>query len=323
MRRRRCDIPRGQFDQHAAATAGSLFEPGVTARTLGDAAQNGQPDAGPSATRCQPFEDPEHALPVFVFDPRTIVADAIAHRGADSLAGDLDPQGLRTTAMAQGVVEHDSEEFAQARRVDHCGGQPAHFDPGRRLGDHVGKFHQYTAQRLLGIAGLDAAARLIIASLEMAGEAIGLQMGLNFASFFDPVSGGQLSAVSRFLVQTFTLFFIVVNGHIFVLLAVIKSFEAFPVDGHFLDAVAQMRLHELGSALFSSALWLALPMMALLLFVNLTMGVITRIAPQMNIFAVGFPITLTLGMIGITATLPVMEQPFFRLLEQVFAVFGV
>ncbi|HRF20759.1 MAG TPA: flagellar biosynthetic protein FliR [Comamonas denitrificans] len=167
------------------------------------------------------------------------------------------------------------------------------------------------------------AARLIIASLEMAGEAIGLQMGLNFASFFDPVSGGQLSAVSRFLVQTFTLFFIVVNGHIFVLLAVIKSFEAFPVDGHFIDAVAQMRLHELGSALFSSALWLALPMMALLLFVNLTMGVITRIAPQMNIFAVGFPITLTLGMIGITATLPVMEQPFFRLLEQVFAVFGV
>ena len=131
------------------------------------------------------------------------------------------------------------------------------------------------------------------------------------------------SPVSRFLVQTFTLFFIVVNGHIFVLLAVIKSFEAFPVDGHFLDAVAQMRLHELGSALFSSALWLALPMMALLLFVNLTMGVITRIAPQMNIFAVGFPITLTLGMIGITATLPVMEQPFFRLLEQVFAVFGV
>jgi flagellar biosynthesis protein FliR len=95
------------------------------------------------------------------------------------------------------------------------------------------------------------------------------------------------------------------------------------VDGHFIDAVAQMRLHELGSALFSSALWLALPMMALLLFVNLTMGVITRIAPQMNIFAVGFPITLTLGMIGITATLPVMEQPFFRLLEQVFAVFGV
>lgn len=166
-------------------------------------------------------------------------------------------------------------------------------------------------------------ARLIIAVLEMAGEAIGLQMGLNFASFFDPVSGAQLSAVSRFLVQVFTLFFVVVNGHIFVLLAVMQSFRVFPVDGSFIQAVAQMRIHEFGSVLFSSALWLALPMMGLLLFANLTMGIITRIAPQMNIFAVGFPITLTLGMVGLTATLPMMEQPFLRLLEQSFAVFGV
>ena len=155
------------------------------------------------------------------------------------------------------------------------------------------------------------------------GEVIGLQMGLSFASFFDPVSSAQLSAVSRFLVQVFTLFFVVVNGHVFVLLAVIQSFQVFPVDGSFLQAVAQMRVHEFGTVLFSSALWLALPMMALLLFANLTMGIITRIAPQMNIFAVGFPITLSLGMIGLTATLPMMEQPFLRLLEQSFAVFGV
>lgn len=174
----------------------------------------------------------------------------------------------------------------------------------------------------IGLA-IGFSARLVIAVLEMAGEAIGLQMGLNFASFFDPVSGGQLSAVSRFLVQVFTLFFVVVNGHIFVLLAVMQSFTVFPVDGSFLQAVAQMRIHEFGSALFSSALWLALPMMALLLFANLTMGIITRIAPQMNIFAVGFPITLTLGMVGITATLPMMEQPFMRVLERAFSVFGV
>lgn len=174
----------------------------------------------------------------------------------------------------------------------------------------------------IGLA-IGFSARLVIATLEMAGEAIGLQMGLNFASFFDPVSGAQLSAVSRFLVQVFTLFFVVVNGHIFVLLAVMQSFTVFPVDGSFTQAVAQMRIHEFGSALFSSALWLALPMMALLLFANLTMGIITRIAPQMNIFAVGFPITLTLGMVGITATLPMMEQPFMRVLERAFSVFGV
>jgi flagellar biosynthetic protein FliR len=96
----------------------------------------------------------------------------------------------------------------------------------------------------------------------------------------------------------------------------------FPVDGSFLQAVAQMRLHELGSAVFESALWIALPMMALLLFVNLTMGVIARIAPQMNVFAIGFPITLTVGMLGITATLPMMEQPFLQLIERALSVFG-
>lgn len=173
----------------------------------------------------------------------------------------------------------------------------------------------------IGVA-IGLAARLIIAAMEVAGEAIGLQMGLSFASFFDPTSGAQLSAISRFLVQIFTLFFIVVNGHLVVLMAVIKSFDAFPVGSSFLQAVAQMRLHELGAAVFSSALWIALPMMALLLFVNLTMGVIARIAPQMNVFAVGFPITLTVGMLGITATLPMMEQPFLRLMETTLSVFG-
>lgn len=173
----------------------------------------------------------------------------------------------------------------------------------------------------IGLA-IGFSARVVIATMEVAGEFIGLQMGLSFASFFDPTSGAQLSAVARFLVQIFTLFFIVVNGHIFVLMAVIHSFEAFPVGGSFLQAVAQMRIHELGSAIFSSALWIALPMMALLLFVNITMGVITRIAPQMNVFSIGFPINLTVGMLGITVTLPMMEQPFVAMIERTLAVFG-
>lgn len=174
----------------------------------------------------------------------------------------------------------------------------------------------------IGLA-IGFSARLVIAAMEVAGEAVGLQMGLSFASFFDPTSGAQLSAVSRFLVQIFTLFFIVVNGHLVVLMAVIKSFEAFPVNGSFLQAVSQMRIHELGSAVFSSALWIALPMMALLLFVNLVMGVIARIAPQMNVFAIGFPVTLTVGMLGLTATLPMMEQPFLAMIERTLSIFGV
>ena len=94
------------------------------------------------------------------------------------------------------------------------------------------------------------------------------------------------------------------------------------MDGNFLQALAQMRLYTLGTSLFSSALWIALPMMALLLFVNLTMGIISRVAPQMNIYAVGFPVTLTVGLLGITATLPMLEQPVLTLLQQAIDLFS-
>jgi flagellar biosynthetic protein FliR len=148
-------------------------------------------------------------------------------------------------------------------------------------------------------------------------------MGLNFASFFDPASNTQVSAVARFFGNMATLFFVVINGHLMVLMAVVKSFDRFPVGSHFLVAIGQMRLYELGTSLFSSALWIALPMVALLLFVNLTLGIISRVAPQMNIYAVGFPVTLTVGLLGITATLPLLEQPMLTLMQQAMDLFIV
>ena len=172
----------------------------------------------------------------------------------------------------------------------------------------------------IGLA-MGFAVRLVFAAVELAGEIIGLQMGLNFASFFDPASNAQVSAVARFFGNMAMLLFIVINGHLVVLLALLRSFERFPVDGHFLQSIAQMRLYELGSALFSSAFWIALPLIGLLMFVNLTLGIISRVAPQMNIYAVGFPVTLTVGMIGITATLPALDQPILRLLDQVITIF--
>jgi len=175
-------------------------------------------------------------------------------------------------------------------------------------------------QVLIGLA-IGFAVRLVFASVELAGEVIGLQMGLNFASFFDPASNAQVSAVARFFGHIATLFFVVINGHLMVLMAVVESFDRFPVDSHFFAAVGQMRLYELGASLFSSALWIALPMIALLLFVNLTLGIISRVAPQMNIYAVGFPVTLTVGLLGITATLPMLEQPMMTLMQQAMDLF--
>ena len=178
------------------------------------------------------------------------------------------------------------------------------------------------AQQLAVGLAIGFAVRLVFAAVELAGEVIGLQMGLNFASFFDPMANAQVSAVARFFGNIAMLLFVVINGHLMVLMAVVKSFDSFPVDGHFLQAVGRMRLHELGASLFASSLWIALPMIAMLLFVNLTLGIISRVAPQMNIYAVGFPVTLTVGMLGITATLPMLEQPMLTLLQQSMDLFG-
>ena len=167
------------------------------------------------------------------------------------------------------------------------------------------------------------AIRLVFASVELAGELIGLQMGLNFASFFDPASNGQVSAVARFFNHIATLLFVVINGHLLVLMALIKSFDTFPVSGNFVEFLGQARLHELGSSIFVSALWIALPMIGLLLFVNLALGIISRVAPQINIYSVGFPVTLTMGLVGIAATLPMFERPILNFMNQAIDLFNI
>jgi flagellar biosynthetic protein FliR len=166
------------------------------------------------------------------------------------------------------------------------------------------------------------AVRLVFAAVELAGEVVGFQMGLNFASFFDPSMGSQSSAVARFFGQMTTLLFVVMNGHLMVLMAVNRSLVSFPVDQNFLQAMAQMKLYKLGTDLFASALWIALPMVGMLMFTNLALGIISRVAPQLNIFAIGFPITLVVGLVGIAFTLPMLDQPFIALMGRVIDIFG-
>jgi flagellar biosynthetic protein FliR len=158
--------------------------------------------------------------------------------------------------------------------------------------------------------------------VELAGEVVGFQMGLNFAAFFDPTLNAQSSAVARFFGQMTALLFVVMNGHLMVLAAIIQSFRSFPVDQNFLEALGRMKLYQLGSDLFASALWIALPMVGMLMFANLALGIISRVAPQMNIFAIGFPITLVVGLVGIAVTLPMLDQPFIALMGRAIEVFG-
>jgi flagellar biosynthetic protein FliR len=175
-------------------------------------------------------------------------------------------------------------------------------------------------QLLLGVA-LGFAVRIVFAAVEFAGEVMGLQMGLNFAGFFDPVSAGQGTATGRIFGTLVAWLFVVVNGHLVVLAALVRSFEVFPVSPHPLEFLQRLQPHAWGSEIFALGLWIALPLVAMLLFVNLVLGVISRVAPQMNVFAIGFPVTLGVGLIGMLATLPLLEQPFMAALERMLARF--
>ena len=172
----------------------------------------------------------------------------------------------------------------------------------------------------IGVA-IGLAVRIVFAAVEMAGELIGLQMGLNFAGFFDPTTNSQASTVGRFFGNMSMLLFVVMNGHLLLIQAVAASFQTFPVGDAMLESVRTMRLHELGGIIFYYGLWIALPMMGMLLFVNVVMGVISRIAPQMNVFAIGFPLTLSAGLIGIAVTVPMLEEPVARLMRVVSEIF--
>ena len=163
--------------------------------------------------------------------------------------------------------------------------------------------------------------RLVFGAFELAGQVIGFQMGLGFAAFFDPSTSAQSSAMGRFYANMAALLFVVLNGHLMVIMAVAQSFTAFPVDQNFLQALGTMKLYELGADLFASAFWIALPVVAMLMFANLALGIVSRVAPQMNIYAIGFPVTLVVGLVGVALTLPMLEQPFAALMERMMDIF--
>lgn len=142
---------------------------------------------------------------------------------------------------------------------------------------------------------LGFAARLLFAVFEIAGEFIGLQMGFSFAGFFDP-NGGTESAVGTWLNTLGMMLFVALNAHLLLVDALVSSFGAFPIAADPFSSFALLRIDRLGGEVFRMALSLALPSTVLLIFINLVLGFTSRVAPQLSIFSVGFPVTMLAGL---------------------------
>jgi flagellar biosynthesis protein FliR len=173
---------------------------------------------------------------------------------------------------------------------------------------------------LIGLA-IGFAARLMFTAFEMAGEIIGLQMGLSFAGYFDPAAG-QANAVGRTVNALSMLSFVSMNGPLLLLLAVVRSFNVIPIEPGLPTAWGNLSPMQLGADLFALALSLALPFMAMLLFINLVLGVMSRVAPQFNVFAVGFPVTIGSGLVLLSTGYPLLEQPLGQAVNRLLSMFG-
>ena len=157
-------------------------------------------------------------------------------------------------------------------------------------------------QILIGVA-MGFSMRLVFAAFEMAGDLLGLQMGLAFAQFIDPASGTQTPLIGSFLGVLAMLTFLVIDGHLLVIAAVVQSFELIPISAN-LAVVNSQSIAMAGSIMFMLALQISLPVMAAVLISNIVLGILARAAPQLNVMSIGFSITIGVGLWILWVSLP-------------------
>lgn len=161
-----------------------------------------------------------------------------------------------------------------------------------------------TLNQILIGAAMGLALQLLFAMFIIGGQIIAFQMGLGFASMVDPGSGTQVPVVSQFYVILLTLTFLALNGHLIFINVVADSFLSLPIGVNSLSQDGLWMLISWGSTMYSGAVQIALPAIASLLLFNLTFGIVTRSAPQFNIFSIGFPVTMVAGFFIMMSTLP-------------------
>ncbi|PCH85537.1 MAG: flagellar biosynthetic protein FliR [Piscirickettsiaceae bacterium] len=164
--------------------------------------------------------------------------------------------------------------------------------------------------------------QLVFSAIVFAGQGIAYSMGLGFASMVDPATGVSVPVISQFYLVLSTLLFLTLGGHLVLIEMLVDSFTTLPVGVDGIDRVDLWGVIAWSSRLFSAGLLMALPAMTSLLMVNIAFGVVTRAAPQLNIFAVGFPITLVLGALLMWVTIPTVMGGFTNLLAESYGVIG-
>ncbi|WP_078118938.1 flagellar biosynthetic protein FliR [Thiosocius teredinicola] len=160
--------------------------------------------------------------------------------------------------------------------------------------------------------------QMVFAALIFGGQIMAFSMGLGFANMMDPTNGVQVPVIAQFWLILAMLAFLMMNGHLVLISAIVDTFTVIPVAT---DGISRAGIYELlkwASRMFAAGILMAMPVIISLLLINIGMGVVSRAAPQLNIIAIGFPVTLLMGFILIWVTLPQVMTNFGNLVLEAF-----
>jgi flagellar biosynthesis protein FliR len=177
-----------------------------------------------------------------------------------------------------------------------------------------------TVQQIVIGAALGFALHIIFDAVQMGGQLIANSMGLSFAYNLDPLHGTEIPVIGQLYGILVLLTFLALDGHLQLIQTLAEGFRTLPVGTGGLGTGGLWQLIEWGTQIFGAALTIALPGVAALTIVHLAFGVMSRAAPQLNLFAVGFPISLVLGLAVVLASLPMLQSSFVRLIGEAFGL---
>jgi flagellar biosynthetic protein FliR len=158
----------------------------------------------------------------------------------------------------------------------------------------------------------------VFAAVVMAGQTIATTMGLGFASTVDPQNGVQVAVIGQFYMILATLIFLAVDAHLVMIELLAGSFLVLPVSTQVVPVDRLMEVVLWCGRMFADAVLISLPVVAGILLVNVALGVVTRAAPQLNIFAVGFPVTILAGFVLMLLAVPILQPVFTEMFTETF-----
>lgn len=175
-----------------------------------------------------------------------------------------------------------------------------------------------TMKQIIIGASIGLTVQFIFAAMRNAGEIISLQMGLSFAAFFDPSGNQTMPVLATIMNVLFTLLFLALNGHLYLIHVLADSFTLLPVSAAPVRNSGFYLLLQAAGVIFSCGLKVGMPMIALLLTINLTLGLLNRLTPQLSVFVIGFPISITVGLGAILLMMYNFMPIFNDLMNDIF-----